>query len=252
MLYCHLLIHAEIYIYILDTYWRNEYQTQEDFFNKIFTSHFIAKVRKGLLKVCVWEGAGDRKETAIFWPSLLWPSRCVFLVFLMLNRRSRGPLCWVMASFTASYQHLLWAPIHQGHKPLRPGVAFLPSFVHSNWNSNWPLTSVLTALYNNSTPTRSPTRSLKSNVLSSSSRNNCHAVQRSLSSGASVYESIMGFFSLSHFVSHFPPTRFPLLTAIGMCHFLPVHHLEWHFGLGRRSKYNTRPLKQIWQIALRD
>ena len=47
-----------------------------------------------------------------------------------------------------------------------------------------------------------------------------------------------GFFSLSHFVSQFPPTRFPLLTAIGMCHFLPVHHLEWHFGPGRRSKYN--------------
>ena len=31
-------------------------------------------------------------------------------------------------------------------------------------------------------------------VWSSSSRNNCHAVQRSLSSGASVYESITGFF----------------------------------------------------------
>ena len=28
-------------------------KTQEDFFNKIFTSHFIARVRKGLLKVCV-------------------------------------------------------------------------------------------------------------------------------------------------------------------------------------------------------
>ena len=31
-------------------------------------------------------------------------------------------------------------------------------------------------------------------VWSSSSRNNCHAVQRSLPCGASVYESIMGFF----------------------------------------------------------
>ena len=38
------------------------------------------------------------------------------------------------------------------------------------------------------------------------------------------------FFSSSHFISQFPPTRFPLITAIGMCHFLPVHHLEWHFG----------------------
>ena len=34
------------------------------------------------------------------------------------------------------------------------------------------------------------------------------------------------FFSLSHSVNQFPPTRFPLLSAIGMCHFLPVHHVE--------------------------
>ena len=44
------------------------------------------------------------------------------------------------------------------------------------------------------------------------------------------------FFSLSHFISQFPPTRFPLLTAIGMCHFLLVHHLEWHFGPGQKVK----------------
>ena len=40
----------------------------------------------------------------------------------------------------------------------------------------------------------------------------------------------------SHFISHFPPTRFPLITAIGMCHLLPVHHLEWHFWLGQKVK----------------
>ena len=43
-------------------------------------------------------------------------------------------------------------------------------------------------------------------------------------------------FSSSHFISQFPPTRFPLLTAIGMCHFLPVLHLEWHFGPGEKVK----------------
>ena len=65
------------------------------------------------------------------------------------------------------------------------------------WNSNW--TSVLTELYDSSTPTRSPTRSLKSHVRSSSSGNNCHAVYRSLSSGASVYECTMGIFYLVPF-----------------------------------------------------
>ena len=64
------------------------------------------------------------------------------------------------------------------------------------------LTSVLTELYNSSTPTRSPTRSLKSHVWSSSSGNNCHAVHRSLSSGASVYECTMGIFYLVPF--HLP------------------------------------------------
>ena len=50
------------------------------------------------------------------------------------------------------------------------------------------------------------------------------------------------FFSSSHFISQFPPTRFPLITAIRMCYFLPVPHLEWHFGPGRRSKYHNHPL----------
>ena len=111
------------------------------------------------------------------------------------------------------------------------------SLPHLVYNSVWSptatvLTSVLTELYNNSTPTQSPTRSLKSHVWSSSSGNNCHAFHRSLSSGASVYECTMEiFFTSSHFVSQFPPTRFPLITAIRMCHLLQVHHSEWHFWI---------------------
>ena len=134
----------------------------------------------------------------------------------------------------------------------------LPHVV-SNWHSN----STVRLLFNSSafyylqTPTQwyghastspqflpisgdrdvSLSLSLEWPVWSSSSGNNCHAVQRSLSSGASVYESIMGFFfTSSHFISQFPPTRFPLITAIRMCHFLPVHHLEWHFWPGQKVK----------------
>ena len=40
----------------------------------MFTSHFQTRVRKGLLKVCVWEGARDRTELKYFDPPLLWPS----------------------------------------------------------------------------------------------------------------------------------------------------------------------------------
>ena len=46
-------------------------------------------------------------------------------------------------------------------------------------------------------------------------------------------------FSSSHFISQFSPTRFPLITAIRMCHLLTVHHLGMAFlGWVKRSKYN--------------
>ena len=48
------------------------------------------------------------------------------------------------------------------------------------------------------------------------------------------------FFTSSYFISQFLPTRFPLITAIRMCHFLPVHHLECIFGRVKRSKHNSR------------
>ena len=145
-----------------------------------------------------------------------------------------------MAFFTASYQQLLWAPTQSGPQcPPRPVWLSLPHLVYNSARSltGTVLTSVLTELDNSSTPSHSPTRSLKSHVWSSSSGNNCHAVHWSLSSGASVYECTMGiFFTSSHFVSQFPPTLFPLITAIRMCHFLPVHHLGMAIMAGSKVK----------------
>ena len=54
-----------------------------------------------------------------------------------------------------------------------------------------------------------------------------------------VHHSVVyhgNFFCSSHFISQFPPTRFPLITAIRMCHFFPVHYLEWHFWPGQKVK----------------
>ena len=60
--------------------------------------------------------------------------------------RPRGPLCWVMAFFTASYQQLLWTPTHRGPwGPLRPGMAFTTTS-YQQLISNC-LTSVLTELW---------------------------------------------------------------------------------------------------------
>ena len=105
----------------------------------------------------------------------------------MLNRRPRGSAsCWVLACSTTSCLSLILSL-----------TVWLP---------------VLTELYNSSTPTQSPTQSLEWHVWSSSSGNNCNAVQRSLSSGASVYDWIMGFY-LVPFRLPIPPTRFHSITG---------------------------------------
>ena len=94
---------------------------------------------------------------------------------------------------------------------------------------------VFTELYNSSI-------SLEWHVWLSSSGNNCHAVHRSLSSGASVYDCTMGF-SLVPYCQPSPPTRFLPITTIGMCHFLPVHH----FGMAclAGSKVNIQYMKGV-------
>ena len=203
-------------------------------------------------------GSWRPNRTVIYWRHSYGHQRCVFLVLLMLHRRPGGTaFCWVLAFFTASYQQLLWTPTQSGAPRAPSAWCGFPYHISSLTPSVWlQLISlfVLTELYNSSTPTQSPTRSLDWHVWSWSSGNNCHAIQRSLSSGVSVYECIMGFFTLSHFVSQFLPTRFPLITAVGMCHFLPVHHFEWHFWPGRRTKYNTESVQlfthsqRVWEM----
>ena len=210
--------------------------------------------------VCVWEGVGDRTKSAIYWSPLLWPSAlCLSRFPGLLNRRPRGPaLCWMMAFFTASYHQRVWSPNSIGGPEGPFGQVWLSlphlisnfsgpqlnrlSLPHLVSNSVRSLTfwlPVLTELYNSSTPTQS----LEWHVWSSSSGNNCHAVQRSLSSGESVYECIMGFLSCpissaksTHAISfdYWPlecVTSFRCIT------------LEWHIWSGRMSKYN------IWVTA---
>ena len=48
---------------------------------------------------------------------------CLSCTIGLLNRRPRGSLCWMLAFFIASYQHLLWTSANQVPRPLRPDVA---------------------------------------------------------------------------------------------------------------------------------
>ena len=105
LLYSHMPYHNDTII-----------KTQEDFFMNICTSHFIVRVRKGLLKVCVWEGAETEQKLQYFDPHFYGRQRCVFLVLQMLNCRPSSPLSWVNAFFTATYQQLPWTPTHRSPK----------------------------------------------------------------------------------------------------------------------------------------
>ena len=205
--------------------------TSEDFFRKICTSHFTVRVRKGFLRVLLWEGVGDRIELQYILTPLLWPSALCLFRSPDAQPEARGLSLLLSAGFL---YHILsptglrnywghrgslqppsaWSgfPYHilsatslipksiGGPEPLRPGVAF-PTTPRPSVRSLTVKLLVLTELYNSSTPTQSPTQSLEWHVWLSSSGNNCHAGQRSLSSGTSVYECTMGFFTFSHFVS---------------------------------------------------
>ena len=164
----------------------------------------------------------------------------------MLNRRSWDPLCWVLAFFTASNQHLLWTPTHQGPKPLCPGMAF-PTTSHlsppptvcnsiGTWLPSWLRYIIIQRPHDHPLDLWNQMFNRHQAEIT---------VMQFTGHSLLVHQSMSvpwEFFSSSHFISQFPPTRFPLPTAIGVCHFLPVHHLEWHFGPGRRSKHNiTQP-----------
>ena len=183
-----------------NTYWRNN-KDERHFFKK-YTAHFI-------LKRFVCERELETKQNCNILTTTLMAISVVSFSF------SRGAqpeaweptLCWMLASSTTSCHQQFWSPK-------------LTDFLSS------PSYIIV----------QSPTQSLEWHVWSSSSGNNCHTVHRSLSSGTSVYECTMGFY----FVPYRQPTQFLLITAIGMCHFLPVHY----FGMAclAGSKVNIQQL----------
>ena len=188
---CYIVICCSIYIYMLDTYRRNDNRRKKTTLTKYFTSRFICKVRKG----CSRFACERELETEHYWNILT-------------------PKLW-SATLCLSCSPLDPNSIRAPESPFGRVWISLPH-LHSNWNSNSTVLLLFnsSALYYLQTPTRwhghastppqflpisgdrdvSLPLSLEWPVWSSSSGNNCHAVQWSLSSGASVYESIMGFF----------------------------------------------------------
>ena len=115
--------------------------------------------------------------------------------------RPAQPEAWGPASLsaglsTASCYQRIWSPTQSG----------VPKAPSAGWWLSLPLLTPTRLIPNSSDlqltdflswpsyiRVQSPTQSLEWHVWSSSSGNNCHAVHRSLSSGASVYECTMRF-----------------------------------------------------------
>ena len=232
LLYSHVPYHNDAII--KQTLWQR--QMQEDFLNKIFTSHFIARVRKG----CVGFYCERELEIEHNWNILtpnLWPSRSVFLVLLMLNRspgvHSAG--CWL------SLLHLIsifsGPQLIRASKPLRSDVAFLNTSSPTGWNSTGNYLVRRTQL--SYIIVRRPLdlwnrmfNRYQAEITVMQFRGHSLPVHQSMSV---PWE----FFSSSHFISQFPPTRFPLITAIRMCHLLSVHHLGMAFLAGSKGQNTT-------------
>ena len=194
ILYCHIHVHAEIYIYMLDTYQRNDKHAGR-LLRKIFTSHLIARVRKSCVGFyCERELETEHNWNILtpkLWPSALYLSRSPGLLNRSPGVRSIG--CWVLA-FLLSLPNLVYFRLQLYSTELNCPLLFNSSALYYLQTPTWWYGHASAISPISGDRDVSLSLSLAWPVWSSSSGNNCHAVQRSLSSGASVYESIMGFF----------------------------------------------------------
>ena len=158
-------------------------------------------------------GSWRPNRTATYWPPHSYGhQRCVFLVLQGCSTGGPGPSFLLSAGFL---YHIL-SPTSL--------ISKLTDFLSS--------TSYIVV--------QSPTQSLEWHVWSPSSGNNCHAVHRSLSTGASVYDCTAGFY-LVPYCQPSRPTRFLPITAIGMCHFRRL----WNGMFGRvEGQYTTTIFQQ--------
>ena len=195
----------------------------EDFFRKICTSHFIVRVTQGFTV----RGSWRQNRTAIYWPPLLWPSALYLSRSpgLLTQRHSGSTFCWVLAFSTTSCLWLIPSPTPSGVPRASSAGGSFPYHISSLTRliSNC-LTSCLDRSYNSSTPTQSPL------ILWNGMFDRHQAeitIMQFTGHSLPVHQSmsVSWAFALSHFVSQFRLRYFFLLLTIGMCHFLPVHHL---------------------------
>ena len=164
-------------------------------------------------------------RTAIYWPPLLWLSAlCLSHSPGLLNWRPRGPaLCWMMAFFTilspAGLQNSIGGPegpfgqvwlslphlVSDVSDPQLSDFLSGPSYIIVQRSLNCPLN-----LWNGMFDRH------QAEITVMQLRGHSLLVHQSM--------SVSWAFTLSHFISQIRLRDFFRLLAIGMCHFLPVHH----------------------------
>ena len=117
-----------------------EWRTHEDFFNKIYTSHFIARVRKGCSRFACERVLETEHKLHILTP-LLWPSRCVFLVLLDAQPEVLGSTagCWLSLWHLISIFSGPQTPSGVSEGPLGRMWPSLPHLVSSCLKVCWQL-----------------------------------------------------------------------------------------------------------------
>ena len=214
MLYSH-IIYMQLHTYTCintTTLWRRATQS----FRKIYLSLYW-KGSKGLLKVLLWEGVGDRTELQHIDPRSYGHQCCVFLVLQGCSTRGLGAH---FAGYWLSLPHLVtngsdlqtrlqtnWLPVSPSYIIVQSPSQYIP----------------MTGYRDMSLPP-----SLEWHVWSSSSGNNGHAVHRSLSFDVSVCECTAGFYLVPYCQ---PSPTMPMEYATSAS-------LEWHVWPGRKSIYN--------------
>ena len=196
-LYCHLLIHAEIYICI---YWIHTDAMINDARRKTsLTKYLPLTLLQGFERVvqCLHvRGSWRPNIREYFDPKVMAISVVSFSFSMAAQPEPWSSLSWVLAfptTLVLSVCNCTACP--QLYSPLcllfnSSALYYLQT--HTRWYGHASTPPQLLPI--SSDRDVSLPVPLEWPVWSSSSGNNRHAVQRSLSSGASVYESIMGFF----------------------------------------------------------
>ena len=142
-------------------------------------------------------GSWRPNRTATYWPPLLRTSVSLSRSPGLLNRKPGGPLCWVQTSSTASCHQRVWSPKFTDFLS-SPSYIIVRSPTQYLWNGMFDRhQEEITAMQFTD-----------------------HSVHRPVHQSMTVPWD----FTLSHIVSQARQTRFLPITAIGMCHFLRVHH----------------------------